>query len=173
MGFAACAWQILDPTTLSRVPSSPSARPRPTHLRLRFLGLVGAGGVVGTAARQAISLAVPDIDGLPVAILLVNILGAFTLGVLIERLARPGADHGRRRALRLFFGTGVLGGFTTYSALAAETALLVGEGRLLVGVGYGLVTVVVGAAACWCGVWLGARSLSRGRGQGHCQGGAA
>lgn len=167
MVYPARSWQIFGPTTLSRVTSLPSARSRPVHLRLIYLGLVGVGGTVGTAARQAISLAVPDIDGLPVAILLVNILGAFLLGVLIERLARQGADRGHRRTLRLFFGTGVLGGFTTYSALAAETALLIGAGRIMVGVGYGLVTVIVGAAACWCGVWLGAVSMRRGRGRGQ------
>lgn len=48
--------------------------------------------------------------------------GAFLLGALLEALAHRGPDTGGRRMLRLGLGTGVLGGFTTYSTLAVETA---------------------------------------------------
>src|SRR5699024_7819938 len=48
---------------------------RPAHLRSSCLGLALLGGIGGTAAREAISLAVPEVDGIPVAIFAVNIGG--------------------------------------------------------------------------------------------------
>src|SRR5699024_11239433 len=61
------------------------------------------------------------LSDLPVGTFLANISGAFLLGLLVESLSRRGADHGRRRDLRLLLGTGLLGGYTTYSALANDT----------------------------------------------------
>ena len=55
------------------------AEPRPLHLRWPYLGLALIGGSLGTAAREAISLAIPDRAGIPAAIFGVNILGAFCL----------------------------------------------------------------------------------------------
>src|SRR5699024_7507365 len=101
-------------------------------------------GIGGTAAREAISLAVPEVDGIPVAIFAVNIGGAFLLGLLLEALARRGPDVSVPRTARILIGTGFLGGFTTYSALAADAAWLMGSGALATGIGYGLPTVVLG-----------------------------
>ncbi|PZP66844.1 MAG: hypothetical protein DI592_23690, partial [Stenotrophomonas maltophilia] len=56
-------------------------------------------------------------------------------------------DAGRRRVLRLLLGTGVLGGFTTYSTLAESTAALFLDGHGLAGTGYALLTVLSGAIA--------------------------
>lgn len=128
------------------------------------LGLVAVGGAIGTACRQALLLLVPPAGGIPIAILVTNLVGAFLLGMLIEALVRGGPDAGRRRALRLLLGTGVLGGFTTYSALAVDTALLLGTGAA--GVLYGVGTVVVGAAATGLGILLASaigRRRTRGR----------
>lgn len=124
--------------------------------------MVALGGALGTGAREAISLAVPPIGGVPVAILGINVVGAFLLGLLLESLLRRGPDVGRRRDLRLFFGTGVLGGFTTYSALAADSSVLLIEGRALVGVLYAVGSVVLGALASWGGIVL-ARRIGGGR----------
>lgn len=128
------------------------AEARPLHLRLPYLGLAVLGGTLGTAAREAISLTVPDLAGIPVAILGINILGAFALGLLLAGLSRLGPDAGVRRRVRIMLGTGFMGGFTTYSALAADTAGLLGEGRVEVGVLYGLATVVIGGLATWAGI---------------------
>lgn len=124
--------------------------------------MVALGGAIGTAAREAISLAIPPIGGVPVAILGINVVGAFLLGLLLESLLRPGPDAGRRRDLRLFLGTGVLGGFTTYSALAADSSVLLIEGSALVGVLYAVGSVVLGALASWGGIVL-ARRIGGGR----------
>lgn len=132
---------------------------RHVHLRASFLGLALLGGTLGTAAREALSLAIPSLGGIPVAIFGINLLGAFLLGLLLESLARLGPDEGLRRRVRILVGTGFMGGFTTYSALAVDTAGLLGEGRVGTGIGYGLATVILGGMATWAGIVLG--SLAR------------
>jgi len=114
--------------------------------------LVALGGAIGTGAREAISLAIPAVAGVPVSILGINVVGAFLLGVLLEGLLLGGPDAGRRRSVRLLLGTGVLGGFTTYSALAADSGLLLVDGRAPVAIAYALGTVLLGAAASWLGI---------------------
>lgn len=125
---------------------------RPPHADLALLALVGAGGAVGTLLRVLVAAALP-IPGLPVATLTVNLVGAFLLGALVESLARRGPDVGVRRLLRLGLGTGVLGGFTTYSTLAVETAAL----PAALAAGYLAGTVVLGAAAAFGGMLLARR----------------
>jgi CrcB protein len=134
--------------------------PRPVHLHWRYVGLVALGGMVGTAAREALTLMIPSVGAFPLAIFLINISGAFLLGVLLEGLARRGPDAGRRRTLRLLLGTGFLGGFTTYSALAAASALLLGEQAGLA-LSYAIGTVLAGAMATWCGIAVGALASGR------------
>ncbi|MGO4692285.1 fluoride efflux transporter FluC [Glaciibacter sp. 2TAF33] len=123
------------------------------------MGLVAVGGVFGTAAREGLTLAlpvrIPAAGGFPLAILLINLGGAFLLGWLLEALTRRGPDAGRRRTLRLLLGTGFLGGFTTYSALATDTALILGD-HVGIAVGYSLGSVVAGALATWAGIAVGA-----------------
>jgi CrcB protein len=127
---------------------------RPIHLRWTYLALVALGGTLGTAAREGLSLAVPALDGINWIILVINVVGAFLLGVLLESLVRRGADEGRRRILRLLLGTGVLGGFTTYSSLAVATAGFFRDGRPGVAFAYAFATVVIGAAATVAGIAL-------------------
>lgn len=128
---------------------------RPVHLRWRFIGLVALGGTIGTGIREALALSFPAAPGtLPVTILLINIIGAFALGLLLESLLHRGPDEGQRRDVRLFVGTGVLGGFTTYSALAVDTATLLGD-ALAVAVIYGVGSVILGAVASWAGIATG------------------
>ena len=133
------------------LPLDPDAA-APLHLRPGALALVALGGTVGTAAREALSLAVPDLGRVPVAILLINLTGAFALGVLMEALARRGEDRGVRRRIRLLLGTGFLGGYTTYSALAEGAARLLGDGAIVQGLGYALATVLIGGLASWLGI---------------------
>ena len=153
----------------SGLPSNPdievedaSAGPaRPVHVRPAYVALVFAGGTVGTAAREGLSLAFPAVNGIPYTILAINLLGAFLLGLLLEALVRRGPDHGQRRTLRLLLGTGFMGGFTTYSALATASAELIGDGRAGAGIGYGLATVLVGAVATIAGIAAGTHGPSR------------
>ncbi|HET7809628.1 MAG TPA: CrcB family protein [Steroidobacteraceae bacterium] len=82
--------------------------------------LVGAGGALGSMARYGAYRMWPA-GGWPVATITVNVIGSFAIGLLYMYIVSrvPTADNAR-----LFWMTGVLGGFTTYSAFALETVLL-------------------------------------------------
>lgn len=134
-----------------------TSRERPVHFRPSMILLVFVGGTVGTGTREALSLLFPPMNDIPVAIFAVNIVGAFLLGLLLDALARRGPDLGTRRALRLLLGTGFMGGFTTYSALATDTAVLIATGRPAAGIGYALATVLVGGAASIAGMMAAQR----------------
>jgi fluoride exporter len=112
------------------------------------LGLVAVGGMLGTAVRAALTLALGDPLG-PWLVPLINVVGAFALGVVLGLLSRATPDP-RRRAVQHFVGTGVLGGFTTYSALAVESA----EPALL---WLGVAGAAAGTAAAWGGLVLSRR----------------
>ena len=136
---------------------TPGTRParRPLHLRARSIGLVALGGTLGTALREVLALSFPAPAGtVPWTILGINLTGSALLGLLLEVLARRGPDEGRRRDLRLLVGTGALGGFTTYSALAVDTTLLAGTSPALA-VAYGLGSVVAGLGAAALGIVVG------------------
>lgn len=130
----------------------------PPHLRPAALGLVFLGGSAGTLARFGLAEALPAPAGLPLPVLLINLTGAFALGLLLEVLARRGPDTGGRRAARLLLGTGFLGGFTTYSALAVDSAVLVGAGRAVEGIAYLVLSVLLGLAATAVGIAVGSRT---------------
>ncbi|MBL8932071.1 MAG: CrcB family protein [Kineosporiaceae bacterium] len=130
----------------------PEARPpratRPAHHRPELLALIALGGSAGTAGRAVLEQAFPAPAGQwPWATLAVNLTGAFLLGLLLEYLARRGPDTGWRRVTRLGAGTGLLGGYTTYSTFAVETLNL----ALPLAVGYALVTTALGALAAAAG----------------------
>jgi CrcB protein len=129
------------------VEESSEGQPRPVHLRWRF---------AGTASREFLTLLVPSADGFPTATLVINVVGAFLLGALLETIVRHGRDSGGRRVLRLVLGTGFLGGFTTYSALAIDTSMLAASGDIPFAVAYPLGTILIGAVATWAGIAIAA-----------------
>lgn len=130
------------------------ARALPVFLRPSSLLLVFAGGVLGTLLREIVTLVVPPVGRLPLGVLLVNLLGAFLLGLLLESLAHRGPETPSGLRARLFLGTGLLGGFTTYSTLAEAVAALVAGGAPGLAAAYGVGTVVLGAVATGAGVLL-------------------
>ena len=119
-------------------------------MRAADLLVVWVGGTLGTAVRVATT---PPHTGIefPVATFVINIVGAGLLGLLVERLARrqPGP---RERRLGLLLGTGFLGGFTTYSALAVDTVALVRAGATGPATAYAVGTLLLGAVATWLGI---------------------
>lgn len=129
---------------------------RPVHLRFRFVFLVFLGGTLGTAARQGLSLTIPQDAGIPWTIFVINLVGAFLLGILLESLIRRGTDFGRRRFARLLLGTGFLGGFTTYSALAVDTAMLMDDRALSSAIVYSIISVITGLIAAFAGIAVAA-----------------
>lgn len=145
------------------LPSDPDASTRPLHLRPSALAWVFAGGVVGTGLRYAVEEVLPhDAAGWPTATFLINLVGAFVLGGLLEGLARLGDDSGWRQRARLCAGTGGCGAFTTYSTLALEAVLLGRNGHVGIAVGYGIASVVGGLVTAWLGI-VAAERLHRRR----------
>ena len=120
--------------------------PLPARTVLRHAALAAAGGAIGTAGRLALGTLIAD--G-PAAVLVANLAGSLLLGVLAARL--PASSD-----TRVFVGTGMLGGFTTYSALAVGTVEL-GAHVPVLGVGYALLSVLLGLAAAAAGLRLGRR----------------
>jgi fluoride exporter len=109
--------------------------------------LIVIGGMAGTAVRAGLEAAAPaQPGGWPWTTFWINIVGSLLLGALLEWLA-SGEDVGWRRSVRLGVGTGVLGGFTTYSTFSVETISLLASGHGLTAVGYALVSAAAGVAA--------------------------
>lgn len=128
--------------------------------------VVTVGGALGTTGRYAVTHLIGTPQGgtahlISWATLLVNLVGAFLLGLLLERLSRAGAETPARQLARLGLGTGVLGGFTTYSALALELHDLLAATEVVAAVAYGVGSVCAGLVACAGGVALGARGDRR------------
>jgi fluoride exporter len=118
---------------------------------------IAAGGAVGTAARAGLLWAWPAAEGgLPTALLIENVGGAFGLGVLLGFLARV---EGRSWWRSPFFSTGVLGSFTTYSTLVAAVAQ-VGAVQPWWAAGYAAASVVGGLLAAALG-WAWGRGRER------------
>ena len=120
--------------------------------------LVVVGGIAGTLCRYGVGEALPVVEGWPVATLLVNVTGAFALGLLVERIAVAGPDSPRLRNVRLLAGTGFLGSYTTYSSFASQTERLLAGDAYATALGYLLISLVLGLAACLGGMAVGARS---------------
>lgn len=113
------------------------------------LSHVALGGAIGSAARYLSNVAAMRLfgPGFPVATLFVNILGCFLMGVIVVVLAQKG---GLRAAP--FLMTGVLGGFTTFSAFALDTFTLYERGQIVTAAGYALGSVVLSLGALVAGV---------------------
>lgn len=118
------------------------ATPRHPPVGAAVLGSVAAGGVIGSVARYGLIEAVPrQPDAFPWATFAVNVLGCFAIGVLLAVLS-PRSHP----LLRPFLGTGILGGFTTFSTYAVETEQLIAH-RPVVAVLYFFGTLVAALAA--------------------------
>jgi fluoride exporter len=121
----------------------------------RVLLAVAAGGVVGSLGRWGLALAVPPATGeVPWATLAVNGLGSFLLGLLMVLVTDVWPDQ---RYVRPFWGVGVLGGFTTFSALAVELRALLDAGDTGLAAAYLLGTLLLGLVAVTAGLMLGRR----------------
>lgn len=87
--------------------------------------LVAAGGAVGALLRYAAVQLVIHVhpQHFPIGTMLVNILGSFIMGLMMAKLLQHPSE-----ATQLFFITGVLGGFTTFSAFSWEALVLLQRG---------------------------------------------
>lgn len=112
--------------------------------------LVGVGSAIGGILRYALARwFVPVPGGWPVATMTANVLGSFAIGLIAALLVARAPENSEN--LRLFCMTGILGGFTTYSAFALESSLLLGGGQTLRAAAYVVATVLVCLAAVFAG----------------------
>lgn len=109
--------------------------------------LVILGGMLGTAGRLTLGLVIPNAGGLSLATLAANVLGALLIGVLAVRLPRS-SD------MRVFLGTGILGGFTTYSAFSIGSVELWADAPAAA-FAYAVVTIGLGIGAGLLGMRVG------------------
>ncbi|MGD8149280.1 fluoride efflux transporter FluC [Ornithinimicrobium sp. Y1694] len=107
---------------------------------LRTVAVVGLGGAVGAVLRWLLEGAIPHAGAWPVATLLINVLGSAALALLVAHAAR------HPWWLRPGVGTGLLGGFTTFSTYAVQVAV-VGQAHPAVAVGYLVATPLLCVAA--------------------------
>lgn len=134
---------------------------RPVHLHPGFVLVVITGGIFGALARFGLSAVLPAPGGWPLPTLIINLAGAFLLGVLLEALVRRGPDTGRLRVIRLLAGTGFMGAFTTYSTLALESNALLGSGRTTDALLYVAASLLGGAVATVAGIRVAAGHHTR------------
>ncbi len=134
------------------------------------MAAVFVGGSLGAITRYYVGIAsgallprFADVRvAFPLATLLVNLTGAFGLGVamvLLAEVARPS------RVLRSFVGIGFFGSYTTYSTMSLEALELFGERRLSAAATYLGLSVGMGLLACLCGLRVGSAVASKGLGR--------
>ncbi|MEO6532909.1 MAG: CrcB family protein [Pseudolysinimonas sp.] len=111
------------------------------------------GGILGTGLRLAISGLVLPGSAFPWATFFINVLGSFMLGLLVARVW-PAAPAWLRAGL----GAGLLGSFTTFSAVMVSLLTLTVAGLTVVAAVYLVASVVVGFAAALLGIRLGVRA---------------
>lgn len=115
--------------------------------------LVCLGGAMGAGLRHLSTMGVARVLGLafPWGTLSVNIAGSFIMGVFVELLARR---LGLPQEVRLFVATGVLGGFTTFSAFSLDVAVLWERGAGAPAIAYVAASVLGSILALFAGLWL-------------------
>ncbi|MFF8918134.1 fluoride efflux transporter CrcB [Streptomyces sp. NPDC015032] len=122
------------------------------------VAVVALGGTLGASARYGAALIWPTApDGFPWTTLIVNVVGCAVIGVFMVVISEVWAAH---RLVRPFFGTGVLGGFTTFSTYAVDIQRLVEGGRARTGLAYLGLTLCAALAAVWSAVWATRRVLA-------------
>ncbi len=112
-----------------------------------FLG-AGIGGMMRHGANIAVTRAVGT--GFPLGIMAVNVIGCLLMGLIAGWFALKGQAG---QEWRLFLATGILGGFTTFSAFSLDTALLWERGELGLAALYVVGSVVLSLAGVFAGLW--------------------
>lgn len=121
--------------------------PRATARReLPVLVAISAGGVIGALLRYAVASSGTSL--FPWRTLAVNASGCLAIGVLLVVITEARSTH---RLIRPFLGTGVLGGYTTFSTYAVETEHLLAD-HLLLALAYLLGTALAALLAVQAGV---------------------
>lgn len=114
---------------------------------------IGAGGAIGAVGRYLLSTQISTVLGtqFPWGILMVNVVG----GMLMGAIAQVGTQSLLiSQEAKAFLATGILGGFTTFSAFSLDTALLIQRGDITSAVLYVAGSVVGSVAALFAGLYV-------------------
>jgi len=127
---------------------------------MKLLMLVALGGAFGASGRYLVGTFALRFfgPGFPYGTFIVNVVGAVLMGLFIHMLA---TKLNGSLELRTFFATGVLGGFTTFSAFSLEVANMIERGQWSVAFGYSLASVMLCVVGIFMGLWFG-RLLTEG-----------
>jgi CrcB protein len=119
---------------------------------LYHLLLVMIGGGIGAGGRHLVSMATLRLfgPGFPVGTLAVNVIGSLVMGLFIGWLVKHEAAH--LQPLRYFLATGLLGGFTTFSAFSLDTSVLWERGDTMLALIYVVGSVVLSILAVFAGL---------------------
>jgi CrcB protein len=119
-------------------------------MRASIIVFIGAG--IGGVMRHFLNLWVTALasSGFPYGILVINVLGSTAMGFVAGWFAFRGEVL---PDLRLFLATGILGGFTTFSAFSLDTALLMERGETLAAAAYVVGSVVLSVLGLFIGLW--------------------
>ena len=117
--------------------------------------LVFLGGGIGAASRHGVNIAAARLLGtaFPWGTLIINVAGSFAMGLIAAWFAFR-ADTGLSQHARLFLTTGILGGFTTFSAFSLDAVLLWERGAIASAAAYVLASVVLSLVGLIAGLAL-------------------
>jgi CrcB protein len=116
------------------------------------VSLVALGGALGAACRYLFGVGVMRLTGpaeFPLAILSVNIIGSFLMGLFVVTAAQKGLAHFSPLVM-----TGLLGGFTTFSAFSLEAVTLMERGQIALAGAYVALSVVLSIGGLMLGLWI-------------------
>jgi CrcB protein len=117
--------------------------------------VIAIGGVLGSEARYGLDRLIPARSSeFPWATLLINVSGCALIGFLMVALTHAAHPH---RLVRPLLATGVLGGYTTFSAFALDSIRLGHAHRPGLALAYVLTTVVAAAVAIWLATVIGSK----------------
>ena len=112
---------------------------------------VALGGAVGASARWGLGLWITRIagPGLPLGVLTCNVIGSLLMGLFVAAAAQRGLTH-----LSPLVATGLLGGFTTFSAFSLEAVTLMERGAAGQAAGYILLSVGASIGGLYAGLMI-------------------
>ncbi|WP_298858245.1 fluoride efflux transporter CrcB [uncultured Sulfitobacter sp.] len=116
------------------------------------VSLVALGGAIGAACRYLMGVGMMRLTGpadFPIAVLSVNVIGSFLMGVFVVAAAQKGLTH-----LGPFVMTGILGGFTTFSAFSLEAVTLIERGQIAAAGAYVGLSVALSIGGLMLGLWI-------------------
>lgn len=119
---------------------------------MKLIITIGLGSFIGGILRYLLSQIIHEkyVSSFPIGTLIVNIIGCLAIGMvygLSDRGSLP-------QEFRLFLATGILGGFTTFSAFSNESFIMIQEGQYLYGFTYISLSIILGIFSTFIGYSL-------------------